>query len=617
VVLDFVGSHLVDALIAQGEKVFVIDNLSTGKMENLNPEAKLIKENVENLTLKEIKKLPKFDTIYHLAALARIQPSFESPLETYTANSTGTFLMCELAKHCKARLIYAGSSTAYHDLMANPYAYCKWMGENHCRLYNKLYNVPVAIARFFNCYDDETEILTESGFKFFKDLLIEDKIATLNPKTHNIEYHKAIAWQIFDYVGDLLHFSSKSYDLRVTPDHNMYIKKRNGDCQLIKANEILSAKTGYLFRLMCSGAKWIGEDQPLQNIQPHKDCIGRTWGKAKIVEMGDWCEFLGWFISEGSIFICGKNKEHRISISQYKSKNKENYERIVCLIKKMGFNPYLTKNGKEIIITSCQLYYELKKLFPQSKAENKIIPQCIKKLAPKYLSRIFNALMAGDGHKDGKRYTTKSPLLKDDFAELCLKLGKSVTTGYDSSCYKLSISTNNMPHLGNFYSKKINVKQENYKGKVYDVTVPNHIIYIRRNNRSCWSGNCYGPRQIETGMWSTVIGIFEKQWREGKPLTVTGNGSKRRDFTSVQDIVSGLLLMGQDNYNGEVFNLGTGKNHSILEVAKMFKSPIEFIPDRPGEALTTLADIQFTKKMLGWKPKFKLKDYIANVINKS
>ena len=123
--------------------------------------------------------------------------------------------------------------------------------------------------------------------------------------------------------------------------------------------------------------------------------------------------------------------------------------------------------------------------------------------------------------------------------------------------------------------------------------------------------NVYGNRQILNGEFANVIGIFESQIIKNKPLTITGNGEQRRDFTYVGDICSGLLKMHEKNWNGEVFNLGRGKNYSINEVAHMFKpSKIEYIPSRIGEAYETLADTSFSEKELNWKPKFDLPDYI-------
>jgi UDP-glucose 4-epimerase len=128
--------------------------------------------------------------------------------------------------------------------------------------------------------------------------------------------------------------------------------------------------------------------------------------------------------------------------------------------------------------------------------------------------------------------------------------------------------------------------------------------------------NVYGPRQLETGPYSTVIGIFLDQKRRNVPLTITGDGSQRRDFTHVHDIVSGLIAMSKDDWDGHVFDLGTGTNHSIMEVATMFKQPIVHIPSRPGEALVTKANLHDTKALLGWRPIHMLADYVAAEIEK-
>lgn len=122
--------------------------------------------------------------------------------------------------------------------------------------------------------------------------------------------------------------------------------------------------------------------------------------------------------------------------------------------------------------------------------------------------------------------------------------------------------------------------------------------------------NVYGPRQPKTGAWATVIGVFENQTKEGIPLTVTGSGEQRRDFTHVSDIVRGFISLSKIDGQGQVLNLGTGTNYSINEVAKMFGGEIKYIPKRPGEAWITLADISKTKELTGWAPKIHLMGYV-------
>jgi len=122
--------------------------------------------------------------------------------------------------------------------------------------------------------------------------------------------------------------------------------------------------------------------------------------------------------------------------------------------------------------------------------------------------------------------------------------------------------------------------------------------------------NVYGPRQPKTGTWATVIGVFENLTKEGKPLTVTGDGEQRRDFTHISDIVRGFIALSKIEGQGQVLNLGTGTNYSINEVARMFGDQVQYIPKRPGEAWITLADISETKKLTGWSPNIHLPGYV-------
>ncbi len=144
----FIGSNLVDKLIELGNKVVVWDNLSTGKRDNVHPKAILINGDIGNGDC----PIGPFDIIFHLAACARIQPSFKYPVQYHHSNVTGTSRILELATIWKCKVIYAGTSSLFHDPYANPYTFTKWLGEEYCKLYNKVFGVPVAITRFFNVY---------------------------------------------------------------------------------------------------------------------------------------------------------------------------------------------------------------------------------------------------------------------------------------------------------------------------------------------------------------------------------------------------------------------------------------------------------------------------------
>jgi UDP-glucose 4-epimerase len=152
--LGFIGSHLVDVLVSNGHNVTVIDNLSSessSKDYMLEGVTYWIGD-IRDLDAKSCKD--NFDSIFHLAALARIQPSFKMPVEYFDIDAMGTCRVLELARSQGANVIYAGSSSAFGGPMLNPYAFSKYTGEQLCELYSKVYNVPTSVARFFNVYGD-------------------------------------------------------------------------------------------------------------------------------------------------------------------------------------------------------------------------------------------------------------------------------------------------------------------------------------------------------------------------------------------------------------------------------------------------------------------------------
>ena len=129
--------------------------------------------------------------------------------------------------------------------------------------------------------------------------------------------------------------------------------------------------------------------------------------------------------------------------------------------------------------------------------------------------------------------------------------------------------------------------------------------------------NVYGPRHQEEGRYATVIAIFRKQLREGKKMTIVGDGTQRRDFTFVGDVVrANMLAMMARDVTG-VINIGTGTNHSINELATLVEANhfiampsnqvnVEYIPPRLGEAHVTLADNTKALERLGWRPQVNL-----------
>ena len=119
--------------------------------------------------------------------------------------------------------------------------------------------------------------------------------------------------------------------------------------------------------------------------------------------------------------------------------------------------------------------------------------------------------------------------------------------------------------------------------------------------------NVYGARQPLKGQYAPVIGLFEEQKKRGEPLTIVGDGEQRRDFTHVSDVVNANLCAMMTNWTG-VMNIGTGKNHSVNEIAAMISDNTVNIPARDGEARETLADCD-RAKLMTWAANYNLEDY--------
>jgi len=165
----FIGSHLVDRLVEDGHQVTVIDDLSSGKKLYSNHGAKYIYSDFKAILRNHIdqsrQSLEKhsmiFDVIFHLAACARIQPSFDNPYYTCENNAFGTMLVAEFARNQKAKVIYSGSSSCYAGVYNTPYGFAKWQGEEVLKMYSAVYTASTAIVRFFNVYGPRNPLIGE------------------------------------------------------------------------------------------------------------------------------------------------------------------------------------------------------------------------------------------------------------------------------------------------------------------------------------------------------------------------------------------------------------------------------------------------------------------------
>lgn len=128
--------------------------------------------------------------------------------------------------------------------------------------------------------------------------------------------------------------------------------------------------------------------------------------------------------------------------------------------------------------------------------------------------------------------------------------------------------------------------------------------------------NVYGERQPTKGQYAPVIGLFQKQYEQNKPMTIVGDGKQRRDFTNIKDVVdANILAMKTKNKDifGEVINIGTGVNYSIRDLVNMIDTqhPVEYIEKRDAEIGISLSNNEKANRLLGWKSQINLEDWIC------
>ncbi len=342
------------------------------------------------------------------------------------------------------------------------------------------------------CYSEDTEVLTRDGWKFFKDVSFNDEFYTLSPD-RKIELHHPINIFKYDYEGDLLNFKSKTLDLLVTPNHNMPLT-HNGTRKIYwkKAEEC-----NHTFNLPIYG-----------ELQSHGEEYYTFRNGETKVKSSTWAKFMGLFISEGSTTGSKSGNDHPhakvVVITQSKAGN------ISAIDEVMNEMPFAVvrkerKNGCiQWIIYSAILWEEIK----MGPSWEKRIPNYMFGMSKENLRFLFDYLMLGDGHIKKNSFTnhperyyyTSSRGLADDVQHLAGLLGFSSNLKDETERQKnrgREIGTLRPTYsVSIYYSYNRNVKngytKVPYKGHVYCVEVPNHIVFVRRNGKSVWCGNSIG-----------------------------------------------------------------------------------------------------------------------------
>lgn len=350
-----------------------------------------------------------------------------------------------------------------------------------------------------HCYDKETEVLTDEGWKFFKDLRGDEKCLTFDINSKNVEWSNILNKISYFYEGNMHLYEHGSFSLCVTPEHNQVVLKQIKENKVIKYKTVLQKDKDLPInnRFYKSIPNYIGENKEFLEICGYK------------FNTYNFCAFLGYYLSEGSINYNYSKDTCEIKISQ----NKDRFFEDILKYSRLCFNN-VWGTGKQAIYI--YINKELGQWFKNfGYSFEKYIPIEIKNLDKKYLEIFLEKYINGDGNrsnynKNWKGYNfkgvitciaTSSYRMASDLSEIILKIGKSPRFFIQDNRNKVVKKADGSLIQSKHIIYKININDSlystckrqiiNYKDNVYCVEVEkNHTLFVKRHGNITISGNC-------------------------------------------------------------------------------------------------------------------------------
>jgi hypothetical protein len=374
-----------------------------------------------------------------------------------------------------------------------------------------------------NCYDKYTEVFTNNGWKLIRDVVSTDLILSMNPKTHEVEFIPFIQKIEYHHIGEIYHIHNKWFDMKITPDHDVYTEKRVDHGKLGRSLEPFFVKPSKLH-----SEHRIPRTCEYNKKSPEFIDINGIRFKPK-----DYAFFMAWFISEGSILHNKEDAKARgypIKITQHIKENKELLKNVLSKIcNSIGLNLSIQKYGFEIYSKGLYDY-----LIQLGRSNEKYIPKEMYSLSKEHINLFLNNYILGDGHErkqnnnlvqnsSERQVFTSSKRLADDLSYLILLAGfypsfsidknKNKEIKFKNGTYKLNndiyrISINKSKHA-NISNSVIDILD--YDDMVYCLELPKwHTLWIKSNNKTSWGGNCRCVAMYSTKS-PTDLGMDQEQ----------------------------------------------------------------------------------------------------------
>ena len=381
------------------------------------------------------------------------------------------------------------------------------------------------------CHDDQTEVLTKSGWKLFVELSDDDLLGTVDLDTDTVEFQRPIDRQEIKSSGQMMKIKGKKLDMLVTTNHRMVVYPDatapdfNNNKPVIRTANKLRRRD----KLKVSAANWNGE-LPSELPEVFNGC-----------DIYDLAEWIGFYIAEG---CCDHSRwqgrrSWKVRITQVKPSGMAYYE---DLVSRLPFKSY--RSERDYVISSKRLWSYLE---PLGNCYSKFVPQWIKDAPQGVIEKFLEGYFAGDGHENSRGYitsTTASKKLADDIQELLLKTKRSASIkrrppseyrfesenrgGTRSDNWVICVWVLGVATLRNCTTGKPNYRIENgYSGNVYCATVANGTLITRRNGKPIISGNCIGLKiehfstihrlLFRPGVYKIIKDLETLKWRAWMP----------------------------------------------------------------------------------------------------
>lgn len=343
------------------------------------------------------------------------------------------------------------------------------------------------------CFDPATSLMTRRGWKPVAEITDDDEIATLNPATGCLEWQKPDQLYEYDHTGKMYRLKTKHLDMLVTPNHGLWVARPGEAYQKVSASDFFASKGEWQFKKDCD---WQGREERVFHPLDYTRYTSRDNALGD-VPMDLWLQFVGYYISEGR---CQRTTSggYQVQISQFASSPA--WQDIADCLTEIGIRWAFSDDANRFEINSKHLY-EIVAEYGDS-AYTKCLPDWIHELASRQLRILFDAYMDGDGHRGACwEYGTSSEQLSFDLELVLLKIGwcgsPRLVERSDNFQKNPHWRTRvNRHHLRPWWKKSKAAQYESvveemtdYNGKVYCVTVPNHIVYVKRGEKSYWSLN--------------------------------------------------------------------------------------------------------------------------------